>query len=115
MWDISRRLTITIAILHLFDSSYRTTEQVKQRTRRAHNEAKIAHLLYMDDLKLIAKSEEELRKEIRTVKTFSVDIYMDFGLEKRAKITFKKGKLIPSQNLMIDINREIEELEQGKT
>jgi len=22
MWDISRRLTITIAILHLFDSSY---------------------------------------------------------------------------------------------
>jgi hypothetical protein len=26
VWDISRRLTITIAILHLFDSSYCTTE-----------------------------------------------------------------------------------------
>jgi hypothetical protein len=39
---------------------------------------------------------------------------MDFGLEKCAKITFKKGKLIHSQNLVIDINREIQELEQGK-
>jgi len=40
---------------------------------------------------------------------------MDFGLEKCAKITFKKGKLIHSQNLVIDINREIQQLEQGKT
>ena len=40
---------------------------------------------------------------------------MDFGLEKCAKITFKKGKLIHSQNLVIDINREVQELEQGKT
>ena len=40
---------------------------------------------------------------------------MDFRLEKCAKITFKKGKLIHSQNLVIDINREIQELEQGKT
>jgi len=29
--------------------------------------------------------------------------------------TFKRGKLIQSQNLVIDINREIQELEQGKT
>ena len=40
---------------------------------------------------------------------------MDFGLEKYAKITFKRGKLIQSQNLVIDINREIQELEHGKT
>jgi hypothetical protein len=69
----------------------------------------------MDDLKLIAKSEEELRKQVQTVKTFSDDIYMEFGLEKCAKITFKKGKLIHLQNLVVDINREIQELEQGKT
>ena len=36
----------------------------------------------MDDWKLIAKSEEELRKQIQTVKTFSDDVHMDFGLEK---------------------------------
>jgi hypothetical protein len=69
----------------------------------------------MDDLKLIAKSEEEFRKQIQTVKTFSDDIHMDFGLEKCAKITFKKRKLIQSHNLVIDFNREIQELEQGKT
>ena len=73
------------------------------------------HVLYMDNLKLIAKSEEELRKQIQTVKIYSDDIHMDFGLEKCAKITFKKGKLIHSQNLVIDINRKIQELEQGKT
>ena len=65
-------------------------------------------------MKLIAKSQEELQKEIQTVKTFSDDMHMEFGLEKCAKIAFKRGKLVHSQNLVIDINREIQELEQGK-
>ena len=67
---------------------------------------KISHLFYVDDLKLIAKSEEELQKQIQTVKIFSDDIHMEFGLEKCAKIAFKRGKLVHSQNLVIDINRE---------
>jgi hypothetical protein len=69
----------------------------------------------MDDLKLIAKSEEELQRQTQTVKTFSDDIHMEFGLEKCAKITLKIGKLISSQNLVTDNNREIQELEQEKT
>jgi len=40
MRDISRRLTITIAILHLFDSSYGATEWVEHRIRRAHDKDK---------------------------------------------------------------------------
>ena len=40
---------------------------------------------------------------------------MAFGLDKRAKVTFKRGKLIQAQNLMTDATREIQELEQGKT
>ena len=40
---------------------------------------------------------------------------MEFGLEKCAKITFKRGKLTQLQNLVIDTNREIQELEEGKT
>ena len=47
----------------------------------------------MDDLKLIAKSKEELQKQLQTVETFSDDMNMEFGLEKCAKITFKRGKL----------------------
>jgi hypothetical protein len=40
---------------------------------------------------------------------------MEFGLDKCAKITFKRGKLTHSQNSVIDINREIQEFVQGKT
>ena len=40
---------------------------------------------------------------------------MEFGLEKCAKITFKRGKLVHLQDLVIDTNRVIQELEQGKT
>ena len=40
---------------------------------------------------------------------------MEFGLEKCAKIAFKRGKLVHWQNLVIDINREIQELEEGNT
>jgi hypothetical protein len=54
---------------------------------------KIFYLLYMDDLKLTAKSEEYIQKQIQTVKTFSDDIHMEFGLEKCAKITFRRGRL----------------------
>jgi hypothetical protein len=42
-------------------------------------ESKINYLLYMDDLKLTWRSEEELRNEIKIVKTFSNDIKMKFG------------------------------------
>jgi len=71
----------------------------------------------MDDLKLIAKSEEELQKQIQLVKTFRNDIHMEFGLEKSAKFALKRGNLVHPQKLVIDNNREIlvQELEQGKT
>jgi len=35
-------------------------------------------------------------------------------MEKCAKFTFKRGKLTHLQNLVIDTNREIHELEEGK-
>jgi len=76
---------------------------------------KMSHLLYMDDLKLIAKSEEELQKQVQIVKNFSDDIHMEFGVEKCDKIAFKRGRLVHWQNLVIDIYREIQEVEQGKT
>ena len=40
---------------------------------------------------------------------------MEFELEKCAKITFKRGKLTHLQNLGIDTNREIQELEHGRS
>jgi hypothetical protein len=75
---------------------------------------RISHLLYMDNLKLTDKSKAEIQKQV-TVTTFSDDIRMEFGLDKWAKVVFTKGKLVHSQNLVSDVNREIQELEGGKT
>jgi hypothetical protein len=44
----------------------------------------------MADLKLIGRSKEELRNEIKIVKTFSDDIKIKFGLEKCARISFEE-------------------------
>jgi hypothetical protein len=69
----------------------------------------------MDDLKLISKSEEKLQKQIHRVKIFTDYIHMEFGLEKFTQVTFKRRKLISSQNLVVDNHREIQELEELKT
>jgi len=37
-------------------------------------------------------------------RTFSEDMHMEFGLDKCTKIVLKKGKLIHSHNLILDIN-----------
>jgi len=41
---------------------------------------KISHLLYMDDWKLLGRSEDNLENEIKIVKAISKDITMNFGL-----------------------------------
>jgi hypothetical protein len=55
---------------------------------------KINHLLYMDDLKLIGRSEEELGNEIKIVKKISDDIKMKFGSEKCARISLKMEQFV---------------------
>ena len=43
------------------------------------------------------------------------DIDIEFGLDKFAKIVLKRGKLVQSQNIVLEFYRVIQELEQGKT
>jgi hypothetical protein len=47
----------------------------------------------MDDLKLLAKNEDNLDNEITIVKAISKDINMNFGLEKCARMCLKKGRV----------------------
>ena len=53
---------------------------------------RINHLLFMDDLKLFAKNEKAIDSLVQTVRIFSDDIGMKFGLEKCAAMTMKRGK-----------------------
>jgi len=57
------------------------------------NEMEVSHLLYMDDLKLLGRNEDDLENEIKIVQAISKDIYMKSGLEKCAKICLKKGRV----------------------
>jgi hypothetical protein len=52
---------------------------------------KISHILYIDDLKLFGRSEEDLENEMKIVKTFSKNINMSFGLGRYAKMFLKNG------------------------
>ena len=49
----------------------------------------VSQLLYMDDLKLIGNTEEEFRKHMQVVRTFSIDIHKEFGLDKCAETVLK--------------------------
>lgn len=94
------------SLSHLLkESSYGYTSQY----------GRINHLLYMDDLKTYAKNDEQQLGLITIVKTFSDDICMEFGLDKCAKATFKRGKLFTTQDLEIDMDTKIKELEQEQT
>ena len=61
-----------------FNSAFKGLNKLATGYEEHTTKTKISHLLYMDDLKLIAKSEEELLKQIQTVKTFSDDVYMEY-------------------------------------
>ena len=75
----------------------------------------INHLFYMDDLKLFARNDNELTGLLDTVKKFSDDIGMQFGLDKCAKVTFIKGKIVKTENITLDVSTTIRELEQEGT
>ena len=64
-------------------------------------EYKLNHLLFMDDLKLYAKSEEQTNTLVRTVYVFSTDIGMEFGIKKCGILTMKRGKIVKSEGIKL--------------
>jgi hypothetical protein len=108
--DSLSQLLFCICLILLTEQLNRLNTRYEEHTTKT----KISHLLYIDDLKLLGKSEEELEKQIQTFTAFSDDIHMEFGLDKCAKIVCRKGKLVHLQNLVVDIKREMQELGTGK-
>ena len=66
---------------------------------------KVNHLLYMDDLKLYAKNEKDLTALIETVRIFTKDICMEFGLDKCARQIIHRGKIKMTDGLDLEIGR----------
>ena len=49
----------------------------------------VNHLLYLDDLKLYGRNQREIQSLVTTVKVFSDDICMKFGLDKCASLSIR--------------------------
>ncbi len=79
-----------------------------------HN-IKVSHLLYLDDLKIFTRTEKEMKQALGVVRTFSHDICMEFGLDKCASATFKRGNLKKSSNINLGSAIEIRNLDLGET
>ena len=66
----------------------------------------------MDDLKLYAKNEQQLDSLVQTVRTFSEDIGMQFGIDKCALIVLKRGKRTVCEGISHPDNLVIKSLEE---
>ena len=78
-------------------------------------QTKINHLFYVDDLKLYGTSDSQLNGLISTVKKVSNDIQMEFGLDKCAKTTLKRGKKVSAKGILLNDHQLIQDLDQAET
>ena len=78
-------------------------------------ETEINHLFYVDDLKLYGTSDNQVNGLISTVKKVSDDIWMEFGLDKCAKATLKRGKKVSAKGILLNDHQLIQDLDQAET
>jgi len=75
----------------------------------------INHLLYMDDLKFYAKSEEGIQSLVNTVNIFSSDIGMSFGIAKCAHLGIHRGSIKSLEGTILQIGDCMTSLRHGET
>ena len=74
---------------------------------------KINHLLFMDDLKLYGKNENEIKGLVSTVEVFSQDIGMEFGIKKCGVINMNRGNIKSTDRIELPSGEKIREIEEG--
>jgi len=70
--------------------------------------------LYMDDLKLLGRNENDLENEMKIVQTISKDINMKFGLEKCARIFLRRDSVQSKMHVGSTFENDIKELDPRK-
>ena len=67
----------------------------------------------MDDLKLYGKSEKQVDTLVNTIRIFSKDIGMEFGISKCAVLIMKRGKICTCEGIVFPDAEIIKGLEEG--
>ena len=75
-------------------------------------EYKLNHLLFMDDLKLFSKSEEQMDTIVRTVHVFSTDTGLAFGMKKCGILIIQRGKVVRCEGIKLPNCEVIKEVEK---
>ena len=81
----------------------------------SESKEKINHLLFMDDLKLHSRSEKGLDSLVQTVRVFSEDTGMEFGIEKCAMLVMEKGKIVKSVGIELPDGKVIKSLQEHES
>ena len=71
--------------------------------------------MYMDDIKLFAKKEKELKTLIHAVRIYNQDIKMEFGIEKCAMLVTKSGKRHMTDEMELPNQERFRTLEENET
>ena len=67
----------------------------------------------MDDLKLYGRNEKQIDTLINTVRIFSIDIGMQFGIDKCTVLVMKRGKLVLCDGIEMPDGNSIREVEES--
>ena len=68
----------------------------------------------MDDLKLYSRSEKGLDSLVQTVRVFSEDVGMEFGIERCAMLVMEKGKIVKSVGIELPNGEVIKTLQESE-
>ena len=66
-------------------------------------------------MKLNSRSEKELDSLVQTVRVFSEDTGMEFGIEKCAILVMEKGKTVKSVGIELPDGKVIKSLQEGES
>ena len=102
--NLSRRLSVTIVMTwHCYEAGYDL----------ASRKGLLNYLLFMANFKLYGKNEKQVDTLINTVRVFSSDIAMEFGISKCAVLVMTSGKVSKCEGIRMPDAQVIRGLEEG--
>ena len=82
---------------------------------KSQKKKKITVVMHMDDIKLFSKNGKEFKTIIETIKLYSQDIEMEFGIEKCALLIMRSGKRQITEAIEIPNQERIRSLGEKET